>query len=280
MSLTDALHRYFAGWNDHDPVAVVGSLVMSGTYEDPTTAGPLSGDALAENVAGLIVGFPDVHFELVSLAATGPTTAAVRWVMRGTNTGPAFGRPATGTTLALPGADFIDYEPAADRLSRVVSYFDTATMLQQLGLQVHISPADVPGRMDFGLAARVSAGEAAEPGCFTVTSIDVSGQSVRQVDEFTDAIVGGVIGQSGYLGTVFACLGDRRYSFTAWRDVDAVEGMRTTVHPEAMRRFNSGTLGTRVMTSVWVPLRVNPVRVCASDGQRPVRAEPLAEQWL
>jgi hypothetical protein len=61
LSLTDGLDRYFAGWNDHDPAAVVGSLVEGGTYEDPTTAGPLSGDALADNVAGLVVGFPDVH---------------------------------------------------------------------------------------------------------------------------------------------------------------------------------------------------------------------------
>jgi steroid delta-isomerase-like uncharacterized protein len=280
MSLTDALDRYFAGWNDHDPAAVVGSLVEGGTYEDPTTAGPLSGDALAENVAGLVVGFPDVHFDFVSVAATGETTAAVQWVMHGTNTGPASGGPATEGTIALPGADFIDYDLAADRLSKVVGYFDTATMLRQLGLQAHISPADVPGRVDFGLASRVTKGEAAGPGCFTVTSIDVSGQSVGEVDEFANSIVGEIVAQPGYLGSVFATVNGRKHTFTAWRDVDAVEGMRSTVHRDAMRRFNSGTLGTRVMTSVWVPLRLNPVRVSASEGEKPVREKPLAGQWL
>src|SRR3974377_882606 len=67
----DALDRYLAGWTDHDPVAVVGSLVEGGTYEDPTTAGPLSGDALAENVAGLVVGFPDVPFDFVTVPGRG-----------------------------------------------------------------------------------------------------------------------------------------------------------------------------------------------------------------
>jgi hypothetical protein len=32
MSLTDALDRYFAAWNDHDPDAVVRSLAGGGSY--------------------------------------------------------------------------------------------------------------------------------------------------------------------------------------------------------------------------------------------------------
>ena len=157
MSLTDALDRYFAGWNDHDPTAVVAALVEKGTFEDPTTPAPRSGHALAEYVAELVVGFPDVRFDLISVAASGKTTAAVQWVMHGTNTGPGPGGAATGRTIALPGADFIDYDPVADRLSKVVGYFDTAILLRQLGLQAHISPADVPGRVAFGLASRVTA---------------------------------------------------------------------------------------------------------------------------
>ena len=49
--------------------------------------------------------------------------------MRGTNTGAMPGGPPTGKTIDLPGADFLEYDPAADKLSRVVGYFDTATML-------------------------------------------------------------------------------------------------------------------------------------------------------
>lgn len=38
MSLTAALDRYFAAWNDHDPDAVVRSLADGGSYEDPPPA--------------------------------------------------------------------------------------------------------------------------------------------------------------------------------------------------------------------------------------------------
>src|SRR5579872_5588826 len=105
MALSDALDRYFAAWNDHDPAAVVASLTDKGTYEDPTTGGPLAGDALAQNVDSLLTGFPDVHFELVSVDHIGERAAAVQWLMTGTNTGPMPGGPPTGQSIALAGAD-------------------------------------------------------------------------------------------------------------------------------------------------------------------------------
>src|SRR5439155_25993484 len=128
--------------------------VDGGTYEDPTTSGPLSGDVLHQNVAGLVEGFPDVRFDLVSVAPTSETTAAVQWVMHGTNTGPLPAGPPTGGTVALPGADFIDYDADTDRLKKVVGYFDTATMLTQLGLQAHITPADMDPIAKFGISVR------------------------------------------------------------------------------------------------------------------------------
>ena len=75
--------------------------------------------------------------------------------MRGTNTGPMPAGPATGQTVALPGADFIGYDPAADRIAKVTGYFDTATLLTQLGLQAHISPADMEPVTKFGIGLRV-----------------------------------------------------------------------------------------------------------------------------
>jgi hypothetical protein len=107
---------------------------------------------------------------VVSAAATGETTAAAPWVMRGTNTGPTPGGAATGGTVSLPGADFMDYDPIADRLTKVVGYFDTTTMLRQLGLQAHISPADVEPVTKFGIGFRVDTqreplpGRSASPG--------------------------------------------------------------------------------------------------------------------
>lgn len=100
-----------------------------------------------------------------------------------------------------------------------------------------------------------------------------------EVDDFANLIVEGIAAQPGYLGSVFVTVSNRKYTFTPWRDVDAVEAMRTTVHRDAMQRFNTGTLGTRVMASVWVPLRSH-ARASTNPGERPVREQPLAGQWL
>ncbi len=130
MALADALDRSFDAWNAHDGEGVVAALTDDGTYEDPTTGGPLNGDALAANVNGLAVGSPDLQFELAGVAPTSDTSAAAEWRMHGTNTGDTPMGPATGGTVDLPGADFITYDPEADRISNVVGYFDTGLMLE------------------------------------------------------------------------------------------------------------------------------------------------------
>ena len=130
-----ALDRYFDAWNDQDAAAVVAALTVDGSYEDPVTAGPIGGDALAGYIEGLIVGFPDLSFEIESIDATSDTTAVARWRMQGTNTGPMPAGPPTGATIDLPGIDVLTYEPTADRVATVVGYFDTATMLRQPSVQ-------------------------------------------------------------------------------------------------------------------------------------------------
>jgi hypothetical protein len=88
MSLTDALDRYFAAWDGHDTDAVVRSLADGDSYRDPAAGGPLTGNALAANVATPRTGFPDLHLDLVSAAPAGNTATAAQWLMRGTSTGP------------------------------------------------------------------------------------------------------------------------------------------------------------------------------------------------
>ena len=66
--------------------------------------------------------------------------------------------------MALPGADFIDYDPGTDRLARVLGYFDTATMLRQLGLQAHITPQDMQPVTKFGIGLRVDTQRKGVPG--------------------------------------------------------------------------------------------------------------------
>jgi steroid delta-isomerase-like uncharacterized protein len=281
MSLSTALDRYFAAWNDHDPDAVVSALVDGGTYEDPTTGGPLTGDALCQNVAGLIVGFPDVQFDVVSVSPTSDTTAAAQWVMHGTNTGPLPGGPATGGTVALPGADFLDYDASADRLAKVVGYFDTATMLTQLGLQAHITPADMDPIVKFGTGVRIDAQRETLPGAFTVTWIDIDPEHQFTLIEATQKIVMEQLGNEGYLGSCFATVGRRNYTFSAWQSLDAARSaLRGGAHGEAMRLARSGGLGQNAFgtTSIWTPELLNGV--FHASASKSADLSELTGQWL
>jgi steroid delta-isomerase-like uncharacterized protein len=281
MALADALDRYFDAWNAHDGDAVVAALTDDGTYEDPTTDGPLSGDALAANVNGLAVGFPDLHFEIRSLAPTSDTTAAGEWFMQGTNTGATPMGPATGGTVALPGADFITYDPDTDRLSQVVGYFDTGLMLRQLGLQVHLSPADIEPFLKFGLGIRVDTGRQGLPGAMTVTWIEVEPEDVTALNDATEKIVVDLLENPGYLGTCFAIVGKRNFTFSAWESVEVAEAaVGRGAHKQAMELMRSGGLGKNAhgLTSIWTPERLNnyvtPAQAVSQDPSE------LEGQWL
>ena len=281
MSMADALDRYFAAWNDHDAQAVVRSLADGGSYEDPTTGGPLTGDALAANVATLLAGFPDVHFDLVSVAHTGDTTAAAQWLMRGTNTGPMPAGPATGQAVALPGADFIDYDPAADRIAKVTGYFDTATMLTQLGRQAHITPADNEPVIKYGVSLRIDTQRQAIPGAFSVTWLDIDPKHQVTLIDAVASVVMEQLGSNGYLGSCFATIGRRNYTFTAWENVEAATAaLRTGAHAAAMRLAKGGGTGDNAfgITSIWKPEVLNGV-FHAGQAKSGDLTE-LTEQWL
>jgi len=279
MSIDTALEAYFDAWNSHDPERVAASLTVGGTYEDPTTGGPLTGDALTANVAGVCAGFPDVRFELVSVTPTGDTATA-QWRMQGTNTGPLPGGPPTGGTIDLPGADFFTYDAEADKLSSVVGYFDTATMLTQLGLQAHVTPADMEPVTKFGYGLRVDSGRDAVPGAFTVTWIEIDAEHHPTLVEYTQAIVMEQLGNDDDLGSFLATVGRRSYTFTAWTSAEAAQAaLRGDAHTSAMKLAQSGGVGdnARGITSMWEPLHLNGV--FNPQGASLDLAE-LGGQWL
>ena len=207
MSLDQTLEGYFDAWNARDPEAVVAALSTEGTYEYPTMGGPESGDALAGSVGTLMWGFPDVHFELMSIDALDVTRAAAQRLMKGTNTGAMPTGPATGQAVVLPGADFFDYDLEADRMAKVVGQFDTATLLSQLGLQAHITSADMDRVTKFGFGLRVNASRTTIPGALSVTLIDIDPDQQFTLSDATTKIVMEQLGNEAYLGSYLASIG-------------------------------------------------------------------------
>jgi steroid delta-isomerase-like uncharacterized protein len=132
MELPQIVSTYIDTFNRQDLDAWLATFAPDGTYNDPATAQPLSGQALKDHIGGAFAAFPDVTFETVALHAITQDLAVWRWVMRGTNTGSYRGLPPTGRSLNLPGCEFIEVRAA--RVQRVEGYFDRLSMLEQLGL--------------------------------------------------------------------------------------------------------------------------------------------------
>jgi len=123
MNAIDIANQYLAAWNRHDADALSDIFTRDGTYCDPTTQGKLTGSAIAANAQSLWAALPDLSFKILSAAEARLGVVAAEWIMRGTNTGEFRGLPATGKTVALPGADFITVE--GDKIRAVTGYFDT-----------------------------------------------------------------------------------------------------------------------------------------------------------
>ena len=147
MEALEVAQAYFDAWNLQDPAEIAATFAPGGTYNDPTTGQPLSGQAIVEYTSGLFTAFPDLSFEIVSAGVTGDGTVGAQWLMRGTNSGSFGGGPPTGQMVELPGADFIAVD--GDKIRSVQGYFDQRTLVEQLGLQVIVQPYSI-GPASFG----------------------------------------------------------------------------------------------------------------------------------
>lgn len=257
--------RYFAAWNAHDAAAIVATFAPGGTYEDPTTGGPLSGEAIGANAARLWATFPDLRFEIASHDDTA-TGAAAQWVMLGTNTAPFNGMPPTGKSVRLAGADFITFGPQG--IESVKGYFDAGGVPRQLGLNIVVQPFTA-GPFTFGTSNRVAGTSTAKPGAFSITSLRVrSAEEVEQVRAYSRQVAAELPGREGFLGFVGVTVADRMITITAWESPEHPRKMmKEGTHKDAMPAFFKH-LSVGGWTSAWVPERINQHWLrCASCGQ-------------
>lgn len=130
--------RYFAAWQAHDAEAILATMAPGGTYSDPTTPGPIGGEALRGYAVALWTAFPDLTFEISAIDRIDEHRAHVRWVMRGHNQGALMGLPPSGKAVQLEGIDLVEGSP--EGIHRVIGLFDSATLLRQMGMNVAIQP--------------------------------------------------------------------------------------------------------------------------------------------
>jgi len=134
---TDVVQKYFNAWNSLDAIGIVNTFINEGVYQDPNIRA--IGNEIGGYAQSLWKAFPDLSLEIVSMGSTQTGVVAVEWLMTGINTGPFQSLPPSGKKISIAGADFIKI--SGDQIESVMGYFDTKSILEQLGLQVRIHPS-------------------------------------------------------------------------------------------------------------------------------------------
>ena len=252
----DVAQRYFDAWNRRDAAAIVATFAEGGTYSDPTTPGPLTGESIGAYAKGLWAAFPGLSFDVVSSAANDSGLVSAEWLMKGTNTGSLMGLPPTGLPVALPGADFVQVE--GDKIRSVRGYFDSGALPRALGLDVIVQPRSI-GPFGFGVSTRASSGSKATPGAFSITCLEVrTDEEKMAVKEMGQKIAMEMLGMPGFISWVGAQIGDRMMTIAAWETKDDMKPMmKGGEHRSAAGRFFSPEIARGGVTGVWVPSRLN-----------------------
>jgi steroid delta-isomerase-like uncharacterized protein len=267
MSALDAANRYFDAWNAHDASAILASMSAGATYADPITGRPISGDAIAQYAQGLWGAFPDLAFEMVSVAETGGGRVAAQWIMRGTNRGAFEGLPPTNKRVETTGADFVT--TANGKVTSVVGYFDAGSVPRQLGLQVLVMPHKA-GPFTFGTSVAARTGKREVPRAFSVTQLEaIDSAAATRVSDVSRQIVTEMLMAEGFVGVMTATIGLRQVTLSAWSTAEAAAKFtREGSHAAAMKPFFAGEIAQSGFTSVWSPLRMNTYWVrCTSCGK-------------
>ena len=274
MDSLDAVRRYFDAWTRRDPDAVLASLTDDGSYQDPTTAGPIGGDALRGYLANLWSAFPDLAFEARGLAGTGPDRAAAEWLMTGTNLGSLAGLPPTGRSVRLPGADFFTLREG--KVATVTGYFDSAGVPRQVGLDVIVQPSEI-GPFRFGVSTMVQTGRTDLPGAFSITALQARDPAARQTirEDSRDALRD-MLAMDGFIGATTATIGLTMITVSAWDSPEASRRvMKEGTHSRVMSGLYDGTLATSGFNSVWTAHRINPTYLrCDACGKMTRDAAP------
>jgi steroid delta-isomerase-like uncharacterized protein len=130
------LERFRNAVNNHDMQAFGGLFAPDAVLIVPVAAAPIRGrDAIQDFEASLTAAFPNAVLTLHNPVAHGDSVA-VEWEWGGKNTGefktPMRVIPATNRDIHFEGASFLHIQNGL--ITRERRYYDTRTILQQLGL--------------------------------------------------------------------------------------------------------------------------------------------------
>lgn len=133
----DLAKKWTDAYNRHDARAVAANYAQDCVAYDPILPEPLKGRAAIEkDAADFFRAFPDLRVEVINILEKGDR-AAGEIKMTGTNNGPLVTPtgevPATGKRIDMRGA-LVGRINADNLIVEERRYYDTGTLMQQLGL--------------------------------------------------------------------------------------------------------------------------------------------------
>jgi len=121
---------YYAGWS-HDLPKLMTVYADDAVHQDKTVSASLNGKKAVEDFAqSWFKAFPNLTLTPVSVNVAGNRGTA-EWIMTGTHKGDLPRMPASNKDAKLPGVSL--FECSDGKITRVVEYWDMATLMRQLG---------------------------------------------------------------------------------------------------------------------------------------------------
>jgi steroid delta-isomerase-like uncharacterized protein len=115
-------------WNAHDPDGVARLVTNEFVSESDMVPAPLQGpDAVKQVVQMYVHAFPDLHFEIEQMVASGDYVIT-RWRATGTHGGELMGIPATNRPAVTHGCSVTEVREG--KMTREWVYWDTGNLLR------------------------------------------------------------------------------------------------------------------------------------------------------
>jgi predicted ester cyclase len=94
----------------------------------------MAGKEAVENqfVRPFVAGFPG-NRHIAKNMIFGQNVVVVEWSFEAEHTGPFAGRPATGSSVKVPGCSVYEYDPVKRKITGGRMYVDVTTLLKQIG---------------------------------------------------------------------------------------------------------------------------------------------------
>ena len=133
----DTVRAFYEATGDTFDDLLAEALAADITVHDPHLEDIRGHDRVAHYYASFHDAFPDIEFTVDDLFAV-DDRVAVRWTAGGTHEADFWGIAPTGNEMHLSGIDVV--RVANGRIGEVWTVYDSATLLQQLDVDLPVTP--------------------------------------------------------------------------------------------------------------------------------------------